>query len=217
MGAMRYAPQRREEYRKDNSHAMRLRRVESVEQLLDGVRIHSDAGIPNPQRDRIPVVGLRLDQERARTIHHTTHCVRRVQQQVQDHLLQLHAIAADNGQTFRAASLTSTVSKVGAFLMNIARKRFTTSDARLASRIVRLTVSPAPTRLGGSAPSISNNKVHTNVQFMVKDSNNYASTGGWGFAQFNDGKAVAPDALSSCFPCHRQITPRDLVFSHYSP
>ena len=26
------------------------------------------------------------------------------------------------------------------------------------------------------------------VQFMVKDSRNYASTGGWGLAQFNDGK-----------------------------
>src|SRR5262249_50879913 len=28
----------------------------------------------------------------------------------------------------------------------------------------------------------------TNVQFMVKDSRKYASTGGWGFAQFTNGK-----------------------------
>ena len=28
----------------------------------------------------------------------------------------------------------------------------------------------------------------TNVQFMVKDAVKYASTGGWGFAQFDDGK-----------------------------
>ena len=28
----------------------------------------------------------------------------------------------------------------------------------------------------------------TNIQFMVKDAKRYASTGGWGFAQFNDGK-----------------------------
>jgi len=28
----------------------------------------------------------------------------------------------------------------------------------------------------------------TNVQFMVKDSTKFASTGGWGFAQFKDGK-----------------------------
>ena len=51
-------------------------------------------------------------------------------------------------------------------------------------------------------PSEENNKVFgrrqsfvagppTNVQFMVKDSRKYASTGGWGFAQFNDGKPAA--------------------------
>ena len=34
----------------------------------------------------------------------------------------------------------------------------------------------------------------TNVQFMVKDSRKYASTGGWGFAQFKDGK---PDGTAS--------------------
>jgi Cytochrome P460 len=32
----------------------------------------------------------------------------------------------------------------------------------------------------------------TNVKFMVKDSKKYATTGGWGFAWFNDGKAVDP-------------------------
>ena len=56
----------------------------------------------------------------------------------------------------------------------------------------------------------------TNVQLMVKDSARYAATDGWGFAQFNDGKAVAPAALRSCFPCHHRIKERDLVFSHYS-
>jgi hypothetical protein len=57
----------------------------------------------------------------------------------------------------------------------------------------------------------------TNVQLMVKDSKKYAATDGWGFAQFNDGKPVEPAALTSCFPCHRQIKVRDLVFSHYAP
>ena len=28
-----------------------------------------------------------------------------------------------------------------------------------------------------------------NVQFMVKDSKKYTATGGWGFAQFTNGKA----------------------------
>src|ERR1700732_2659328 len=54
-------------------------------------------------------------------------------------------------------------------------------------------------------PSEENNKVFgraqsfgagpaTNVQFMVKDSKKYASTGGWGFAQFQDG-TPADEAL----------------------
>ena len=41
----------------------------------------------------------------------------------------------------------------------------------------------------------------TNVQFMVKDSKKYMSTGGWGFAQFNDGKP-ADVAVQDCFSCH---------------
>ena len=55
------------------------------------------------------------------------------------------------------------------------------------------------------------------VQFMVKDSKKYADTGGWGYAQFNDGKSVPPSMLSSCFPCHEHIQSRDDVFTNYSP
>ena len=43
---------------------------------------------------------------------------------------------------------------------------------------------------------------HERVQFMVKDSKKYASTGGWGFAQFNDGKPADEAVLKTCFPCH---------------
>lgn len=31
-----------------------------------------------------------------------------------------------------------------------------------------------------------------NVQFMVEDANKYASTGGWGFGHFEDGKPRRP-------------------------
>src|SRR3981189_496461 len=56
----------------------------------------------------------------------------------------------------------------------------------------------------------------TNVQFMVKDSTKYASTGGWGFAQFNDGKP-ADDALhNTCFACHVPVKTRDFVFTNYA-
>ena len=57
----------------------------------------------------------------------------------------------------------------------------------------------------------------TNLQFMVKDSRKYASTGGWGFAQFNDGKPSDEALLKTCFPCHEPIKARDFLFTHYSP
>ena len=57
------------------------------------------------------------------------------------------------------------------------------------------------------------------VQFMVKDSKKYASTGGWGFAHFNehDGKPADEAMLKTCFPCHQTIKDRDLVFTRYAP
>jgi hypothetical protein len=56
----------------------------------------------------------------------------------------------------------------------------------------------------------------TNVQFMVKDSKKYMSTGGWGFAQFNDGK-LADLAVQDCFSCHVPVKTRDFVFARYAP
>ena len=54
------------------------------------------------------------------------------------------------------------------------------------------------------------------VQFMVKDSRKYASTDGWGFAQFNDGKP-ADEAHNACFSCHAIVKARDFVFNRYAP
>jgi len=77
-------------------------------------------------------------------------------------------------------------------------------------------------------PSEENNKVFgrpqsfvagaaTNVQFMVKDSAKYASTGGWGFAQFKDGKPDEKALLNTCYPCHVPVKDRDFVFTRYAP
>jgi hypothetical protein len=55
------------------------------------------------------------------------------------------------------------------------------------------------------------------IQFMVKNSRKYASTGGWGFADFTDGKPVAAAALKGCFGCHRPAKIHDFVFTHYAP
>ncbi len=57
----------------------------------------------------------------------------------------------------------------------------------------------------------------SNVQFMVKDSTKYASTGGWGFAQFNDGKPADEATHKTCFPCHEPAKDRDFVFTRYAP
>ncbi|MET3650545.1 cytochrome P460 family protein [Dyella japonica] len=56
----------------------------------------------------------------------------------------------------------------------------------------------------------------TNVQFMIKDAKRYASTGGWGFVQFNDGKPAHMDA-KACFACHVPVKDRDFLFTRYSP
>src|SRR6202050_2149337 len=56
----------------------------------------------------------------------------------------------------------------------------------------------------------------TNVQFMVKDSKKYASTGGWGFAQFDDGKPANEAVHKTCFPCHEPGKDRDFVFTRYA-
>ena len=41
------------------------------------------------------------------------------------------------------------------------------------------------------------------VQFMVKDSRRYASTGGWGFAHFDFGKPASEAVHHTCFACHQ--------------
>lgn len=56
-----------------------------------------------------------------------------------------------------------------------------------------------------------------NVQFMVKDSKRYAATGGWGFADFKDGKPGNKSLHETCFPCHMPAKDRDYVFTHYAP
>lgn len=69
----------------------------------------------------------------------------------------------------------------------------------------------------GSAQSHVAGPPKNGVQFMVKDSKKYASTGGWGFAQFNDGKPADEAAHKTCFACHEIVKARDFVFNRYAP
>jgi hypothetical protein len=67
----------------------------------------------------------------------------------------------------------------------------------------------------GLQSSIADSAV--NVQFMVKDSNKYAASGGWGFADFTNGKPGNEALHKTCFPCHQPAKDRDYVFTRYAP
>jgi len=56
-----------------------------------------------------------------------------------------------------------------------------------------------------------------NMQFMVKDSKKYAATGGWGFADFTDGKPADEATHQKCFSCHEPSKDHDFVYTHYAP
>jgi hypothetical protein len=127
-------------------------------------------------------------------------------------------------------------------LISLAREEGTLDDIRailgndIAIKAYREGQPPFPdgtiiARIAWSySPSEENNKVFgkaqsfvaghpkNGVQFMVKDSAKYASTGGWKYAQFDDGKPLTDNAmLLKCFECHQAIKDRDYVFTHYAP
>jgi hypothetical protein len=58
----------------------------------------------------------------------------------------------------------------------------------------------------------------TTVQVMVKDSRKYASTGGWGFGRFVNGRPVDEAQHRTCFACHEaRVKSRDYVFTRLAP
>ena len=68
----------------------------------------------------------------------------------------------------------------------------------------------------GRAQSFVAGSPKNGVQFMVKDSKKYAATGGWGYAQFDDGTPADDEVLKTCHSCHRAIEARDFVFTRYA-
>ncbi len=58
----------------------------------------------------------------------------------------------------------------------------------------------------------------TTVQIMIKDSQKYAETGGWGFGRFIGGKPTDEAQHETCFPCHAtNAKDHDFVFTNYAP
>jgi hypothetical protein len=55
------------------------------------------------------------------------------------------------------------------------------------------------------------------IEFM-ENSKKYASTGGWGFGRFIDGKPADEQVHATCFPCHlANVKDHDFVFTRYAP
>jgi len=55
------------------------------------------------------------------------------------------------------------------------------------------------------------------VQIMVKDSKKYATTGGWGFGKFLNGKPLDKATHEACFACHAaHVAAHDFVFTRYA-
>ncbi|WP_404978686.1 cytochrome P460 family protein [Caballeronia novacaledonica] len=83
-----------------------------------------------------------------------------------------------------------------------------TTLVKLAWKRVQSTESP-PAFVPGRA---------TTVQVMVKDSKRYASTGGWGFGRFVDGRPVDEAQHRTCFACHQaRVVNHDFVFTRLAP
>jgi len=58
----------------------------------------------------------------------------------------------------------------------------------------------------------------TTIQVMVKDAERYATTGGWGFGRFINGKPVDEAQHETCFACHEaRVKNRDYVFTKWAP
>ncbi|CAK0780719.1 Cytochrome P460 [Gammaproteobacteria bacterium] len=59
------------------------------------------------------------------------------------------------------------------------------------------------------------------VAFMIKDTDKFSTTGGWGFAKWV-GKKLTPDGddanfAQECFGCHTQVKDSDYVFIELAP
>jgi hypothetical protein len=91
-------------------------------------------------------------------------------------------------------------------------------DGTIIARLAwRYTASEENNKVFGRSQSFVAGAPVNGVQFMVKDSRKYASTGGWGFTQFNDGKAVDAAVRDTCFSCHEPMKARDFIFTRYAP
>ena len=104
----------------------------------------------------------------------------------------------------------------GTVIARLAWKQVTSDETNTVFRTAMLAQGLSPDVIQKVLSESSVAGPPTNVQFMIKDSKKYASSGGGGFAQFTDGKPDGEAAHKTCFPCHAPAKDRDFVFTHYS-
>src|SRR5262245_13634000 len=83
-------------HREPDPHALGLRRVERIEQLVDVLNREPDTSVPNGDADAIVPVARSVDQQLPGTITNRSHRVQSVAEQVQNHLLELSAVTGDH-------------------------------------------------------------------------------------------------------------------------
>ena len=90
-------------------------------------------------------------------------------------------------------------------------------DGSIISRVAwALVASEENNKAFGQQQSFVAGPPKNGVQLLVKDSQKYAATGGWGFFQFDDGKLPTATKISKCYICHTAVQDRDHVFSSYA-
>jgi len=153
-------------HRESDPHAIALGRIERFEELVRALRPEADSSIRDAQAHVVAHIQRRFDDQLPGSILNSRHRLRGIAYQVEDDLLQLDAIAGDRGSvsassdrritrlrrrslsdraiTSWVASFRSGASSVNSLLLYSARRRRTTSEARLPSRRIRRAVSRAP-------------------------------------------------------------------------
>ena len=82
-------------HRKADSHAILFRRIESVEELVCGIRSETDPRVCHAETHVVILIRFGFDQQLSRPVVNAGHRVRSIAYQVQHDLLQLDAIADD--------------------------------------------------------------------------------------------------------------------------
>lgn len=77
------------------------------------------------------------------------------------------------------------------------------------------------TRENPAQPGITTEGARRRIDVMMKDSKQYAETGGWGFEQFKGDsqteRLVTAEGAAKCFACHSTQKGTDAVFSKFRP